>query len=160
MEKANKKIVEVEIELTNGVKKTLATLTKEDFILIKLDGKEVDGKCTSLSLKRGIVKDTPTEYIERRLFKYGPSKQQPEGSVVIMYDLTIPLTEETFNKIPFTHRLDLFAKALRIDKDHDEASGDGKPVEEKILDKASKLGLPPAALEAMKQAMKKHGFGK
>ena len=153
MEKANKKIAEVEIELITGQKKTLATLTKEDFPNIKLDGKEVDGKCTSLSLKRGIVKDTATEYVERRLFKYADND-------CVMYDLTIPLTEVEFNKIPFSNRLDLYVKALRIDRDHDCVTGGGKPVEEKILDKASKLGLPPVALEAMKQAMKKHGFGK
>jgi hypothetical protein len=164
MEKASKKIAEVEVELTDGTKRTLATLTMDDLPKVKLDGKPVmmDGKehFTSLSLKRGIVKDTPTEYIERRLFKYGPSQQQPEGSSVVMYDKPLPVTEEAFSKIPIGYRLAMYWKADRIDSDHVHASGDGRPVEEKILAKASKLGLPPAALEAMKQAMKKHGYGK
>lgn len=154
MEKAGKKITEVEIELKDGSKKSLATLTSTDFPNIKMDGKKDEkGTFTSLSLKRGIVKDTPTEYVERRLFKYADSN-------CVMYDLTIPVVESEFNKIPFSNRLDLYVKALRIDSDHNQVTGGGKPVEEKILDKASKLGLPPAALEAMKAAMKKHGFGK
>jgi len=154
MEKASKKIGEVEVELTDGTKRTLATLTKDDFVKVKLDGKKDDkGHFTSLSLKRGIVKDTPTDYIERRLFKYGNSE-------MYMHDLPIPVTEETFNKIPFANRLDKYAKALRIDSDHDQVTGGGKSIEEKILDKASKLGLPASAIEAMKIALKKQGFGK
>ena len=161
MEKANKKIADVEIEMTDGSKKNLLTLTKEDFPKVKLDGKpDASGKFTSLSLKRGIVKDTPTEYIERRLFKYGPSKQQPEGSAVIMYDKPLPVTEEAFNKIPLHDRITKYWKADRIDSDHAQVEGEGKPVEDKILDKASKLGLSPVALEAMKAVLKKHGFGK
>ena len=154
MEKANKKIQDVEIEMIDGSKKSLGTLTPVDFEKVKMDGKKDDkGTFTSLSLKRGIVKDTATEYVERRLFKYADND-------CVMYDLSIPIVEVEFNKIPFSNRLDLYVKALRIDRDHDCVTGGGKPVEEKILDKASKLGLPPAALEAMKQAMKKHGFGK
>jgi len=154
MEKASKKIAEVEIELTNGQKKTLATLTKEDFPLLRMDGKKDEkGNFTSLSLKRGIVKDTPNEYVERRLFKYSDAD-------AVLYDLSIPISEEAFNKVPFTNRLDLYVKALRIDRDHDMSSGGGKPVEEKILDKAAKLGLPANVLAEMKKAMAKHGFGK
>ena len=154
MEKASKKIGEVEVELTDGTKRTLATLTKDEFPKVKLDGKKNDkGHFTSLSLKRGIVKDDGKEYIERRLFKYG-------NSAMYVHDLPIPVLEETFNKIPFVNRLDKYAKALRIDSDHDQVTGEGKPVEEKIIDKAMKLGLPASAIEAMKAALKKQGFGK
>lgn len=154
MEKAQKKIADVEIEMLDGTKKNLLTLTKEDFPKVKLDGKpDASGKFTSLSLKRGIVKDTPTEYIERRLFKYGNSE-------MYVYDLAIPITETSFNAIPFANRIDLYSKALRIDRDHDQVVGGGKPIEEKILDKAEKLGLSAGALEGIRLAMKKHGFGK
>lgn len=154
MEKANKKIQDVEIELTDGSKIKMSTLTSVDFHLVKMDGKPDDkGTFTSLSLKRGIVKDTPSEYVERRLFKYGNSE-------MTMYDLSIPVTEAEFNKIPFSNRLDLYVKALRIDRDHDQVTGGGKPIEEKILDKASKLGLPQAVLDSMRKELKKHGFGK
>lgn len=154
MEKANKKIAEVEIEMKDGTKKSLTTLTSEDFPKVKLDGKADDkGVFTSLSLKRGIVKDTPTEYVERRCFKYA-------NADMVMYDLTIPITEATFNAIPFANRIDLYSKALRIDRDHDQVVGGGKPIEEKILDKAEKLGLPANVIADMKKALVKHGFGK
>ncbi len=160
MEKASKKIGDVEIELTNGQKRTLANLLQAELPLVKLDGKPVDGKFTSKTLERGIVKDTVTEYVERRLFKYGPSKQQPKGSEVILYDLSIPITEEAIEAMPFERKRTLIAKALRIDSDHEQITGEGKPIEEKILSKAAKLGVSAAVLADMKKIMLKHGFGK
>ena len=154
MEKASQKIQDVKIALIDGTEKSLGTLTSEDFPKVKLDGKADDkGKFTSLSLKRGIVKDTPAEYIERRLFKYA-------NADMVMYDLTIPITEASFNAIPFANRIDLYSKALRIDRDHDQVVGGGKPIGEKILAKAEKLGLPANVIADMKKALVKHGFGK
>lgn len=161
MEKAQKKITEFEVELIDGSKRTLATLTKEELPKVKLDGKENDkGKCTSITLKRAIVKDTATEYVERRLFKYGSSKQAPNGSEVIMHDLPLPVTESAITAMPLEKKRDLIWKALRIDSDHEQVTGEGKPVEEKIIAKAEKLGLPASVIADMKKALVKHGFGK
>jgi len=62
-----------------------SVMSLEQAKLLPLDGKEKDGKFTSLSLKRGLVKDAPTEYVERRVFKNADTE-------VIVYDLSLPLT--------------------------------------------------------------------
>ena len=79
----------VKIELEDGKTIDIIHLTL-DFLAkglpkFKLDGKEKEGKFTSLSLKRGLIKDTPTEYVERRVFKNADTD-------VVVYDLPLPLT--------------------------------------------------------------------
>lgn len=143
MEKASKKISEVEILLTSGIKKTLATLTKEDFPKIKLD----DDK--GFNLKRGVVSDDGKNYVERRFFK------RANNDAFVFGDLTIPLTEIEFNKLTFADRLNNYVKGKRVDWDSDQLNGGGKSIEEKIIDKAIKLGMPQKQIDDMRALLNK-----
>ena len=157
MEKA--KLNEIS-KITLEVAKTLAN-----------DGKEVDGKFTSLTLKRGLVKDDGKEYIERRVFR------NVDMTEVIVYDLPLPVSltqaKEMYGE---QDCLDAIWTAKRIKTDGEKA-GKGTADPEVTAQKASvklvaslrKMGQDKAADEIekvlkardeVKKGMKAHGFGK
>ena len=155
MEKALKKVSEVEIELNDGKKVTLATLTEKDFPNVKLD------KENGIPLKRGIVKDDGTNYVERRFFK------RTNNAKIVLFDLTIPLTEAEFNKLAFSVRLDNFVKGYRVAEDAERITGEGLASDDKAfiaLTKKMAKGQPLTVQEkAMAQTyykMKLAGFFK
>jgi len=178
MEKATKKISEVEIEMKDGTKKSLADLTQADLVNVKLDGKEdKDKNPTSITLKRGVVNDTTDVYTERRLFKYGNNPK------VVLYDLDLPKTKSALDKYTLEAILAYFWKSARIDTDHEQAGGEPISQEAKTVialikkaEKGEKLtepekavvrkwyqdkyGAPQEKVEAVKNGMKKHGFTK
>jgi hypothetical protein len=113
----------VKVKLSNGTEILIQNLTLEQAKLIPLDGKEKDGKFTSLSLKRGLVKDTPTEYIERRVFKNADTE-------VIVYDLSLPLSvKQAETMYGESDVLDAIWTAKRIKTDAIKAGkGQGDPI--------------------------------
>jgi len=149
-----------------------STMTIEQAKKLPLDGKlDSTGKATSLTLKRGLVKDDGKEYIERRLFKNADMKE------VVLYDLPLPLTlaqaKEMYKEADC---LDAIWTAKRIKTDGEKAGkGQGDPevaaqkASAKLVLNLRKLGQNKAAdeiekvlkeQEAMKKGMKNHGFGK
>jgi len=156
MEKAGKKVAEIEIEFQDGSKKKLSEIPEGKIKGLKFDGKQnAKGNFTSFTCKRGIVSDNGKKYIERRIFQ---NSDMAEG---IVYDLTIPLAEQEFNLIPFSTRLDMYAKSIRVYTDALKAGkGEKQMTPDKLLADALKLGLPASAIEAMKKELAKHGFGK
>ena len=168
MEKASKKASEVEVELNDGTKRTLATLKQSELNEVKLDGKSDNGVFTSITLKRAIVKDDEANgiYIERRLFKYGPSKTDKTPKVV-MFDLPLPTNEVELNKIALQTRLDYFWKSARIEEDHAHAAGEALTQETKSIiailkkaDKGEKLTIEETAMLKTYYKMKLGGFMK
>lgn len=149
----------------------ISKLTLEEARKLPLDGKVVDGKPTSISLKRGLVKDDGKEYIERRVFRNAGMAE------VIVYDLPLPLTLTQAKEMYGEQEcLDSIWTAKRIKTDGEKA-GKGTADPEVSAQKASvkliaslrKMGQDKAAddiekllktqLEAKKN-MKAHGFGK
>jgi hypothetical protein len=120
MEKAKS---DVKVKLSNGSEILIQNITIEQAKLIPLDGKEKEGKFTSISLKRGLVKDTPTEYIERRVFKNADTE-------VIVYDLTLPLNvKQAETMYGESDVLDAIWTAKRIKTDAVKAGkGQGDPI--------------------------------
>jgi len=149
----------------------VSKLTLEVAKTLKNDGKEVDGKFTSLTLKRGLVKDDGKEYIERRVFR------NADMAEVIIYDLPLPLTlTQAQTMYGEADCLDAIWTAKRIKTDG-EKSGKGTADPEVSAQKAGvklvaslrKMGQDKAAddiekvlkeKEAMKKNIKGHGFGK
>jgi hypothetical protein len=120
MEKAKS---DVKVKLSNGSEILIQNITIEQAKLIPLDGKEKEGKFTSISLKRGLVKDTPTEYIERRVFKNADTE-------VIVYDLSLPLNVKQAEAMyGESDMLDAIWTAKRIKTDAVKAGkGQGDPI--------------------------------
>jgi len=104
-------------------KNEFSVMTLDQAKLLPLDGKEKEGKFTSLSLKRGLVKDIPTEYIERRIFKNADTE-------TIVYDLSLPLTiKQAETMYGESDVLDAIWTAKRIKTDAIKAGkGQGDPV--------------------------------
>lgn len=159
MEKAGKKVNEIEIEFQDGSVKKLSEISEGKILGLKFDGKEKDGKFSSFTCKKGVVSDNGHIYIERRIFQ---NADMPEG---VCYDLPLPLTEAEFQKIPLEKRLTGFAKSERVDNDAIKAGkGQGTPNPEKDANKflasLEKTGVPKAKIEAIKKAMLAAGFAK
>jgi len=149
----------------------ISKLTLEGARSLILDGKVVDGQPTSLSLKRGLVKDDGKEYVERRVFR------NADMAEVIIYDLPLPLTlAQAQTMYGEADCLDAIWTAKRIKTDG-EKSGKGTADPEVSAQKAGvklvaslrKMGQDKAAddiekvlkeKEAMKKNIKGHGFGK
>lgn len=104
-------------------KNQYSTTTLEEAKKLPLDGKEVDGRFTSLSLKKGLVKDTPTEYIERRVFKNADTD-------FVVYDLALPTSLKSAEAMyGETDCLDAIWTAKRIKTDAIKAGkGQGDPI--------------------------------
>jgi len=119
MEKASKKVAEVEVEMQDGTKKNLATLTQADFPKVKLDSDK------GINLKRGIVSDDGQTYVERRFFK------RSNNDKIVLFDLSLPLTETAFNKLSFEERQGNYVKGKRISADAEQIGGEA-------LDEATK----------------------
>lgn len=104
-------------------KNEFSGMSLEEAKKLPLDGKEKDGKFTSLSLKRGVVKDTPTEYIERRIFKNADTE-------TVVYDLSLPLTVKQAEAMyGESDVLDAIWTAKRIKTDAIKAGkGQGDPI--------------------------------
>jgi len=146
-------------------------MTLEEAKKLPNDGKLVDGKFMSLTLKRGIVKDNEKEYIERRVFKNADMVEP------IVYDLPLPLNmtqaKEMYGE---SDCLDAIWTAKRIKTDAVKAGkGQGDPevqaqkASEKLVTSLRKLGQNKAADEVeallkkqaeIRKGMKSHGFGK
>ena len=127
MEKAKS---DVKVKLSNGSEILIQNITLEQAKLIPLDGKgnDVEGhpgvkKYTSLSLKRGLVKDTATEYVERRIFKNADTD-------FVVYDLSLPLTvKQAETMYGESDVLDAIWTAKRIKTDAIKAGkGQGDPI--------------------------------
>jgi len=161
-----KGVVSMEKAKVNEVSK----MTLEEARKLPNDGKEKDGKFTSLTLKRGLVKDDGKEYIERRVFR------NADMSDVVLYDLSLPLSwtqaKEMYGE---QDCLDAIWTAKRIKTDGEKA-GKGTADPEVTAQKASaklvaslrKMGQDKAAdeiekvlkaQEDVKKNMKAHGFG-
>jgi hypothetical protein len=119
MEKASKKIADVEIEMNEGSMKNLLTLTDKDFPNLKLDD---DG---GLNLKRGVVKDDGQMYVERRLFK------RSNNVKIVLGDLSLPLTKEALDKLGFEEVHSNYIKGKRISWDAEQIGGSGLNSEDK-----------------------------
>jgi hypothetical protein len=148
----------------------ISKLTLEEARKLPLDGKEKDGKFTSLTLKRGLVKDDGKEYIERRVFK------NADMNDVVIYDLPLPLTlKQAETMYGEADILDAIWTAKRIKTDGEKA-GKGTADPEVTAQKASaklvaslrKMGQNDAADDIekvlktqaeLKKGMKAHGFG-
>jgi len=100
-----------------------SVMTLEQAKKLPLDGKQVDGKFTSLSLKRGLVKDDGKEYVERRVFKNADTDY-------VVYDLTLPLSvKQAESMFGEADCLDAIWTAKRIKTDATKAGkGQGDPV--------------------------------
>ncbi len=85
MAKKQKSKKEKENKKEKAKKNEFSTMTLEEAKRLPLDGKEKDGKFTSLSLKKGLVKDDGKDYVERRIFKNADTD-------VISHDLPLPLS--------------------------------------------------------------------
>ena len=149
----------------------ISKLTLELAKTLKNDGKEVDGKFTSLTLKRGLVKDDGKEYIERRVFR------NADMTEVIIYDLPLPLTlAQAETMYGQADCLDAIWTAKRIKTDG-EKSGKGTADPEvtaqksgaKLVASLRKMGQDKAAddiekvlkeKESVKKGIKAAGFGK
>lgn len=175
MEIAKKDTKVVIIE--NGTEKeiNLVDLKVEQLPLVKLDGKE--GK--SITLKRALVAETPDNWVERRLFKYGDQDKR------VMYDLTLPKTNQEAIKLFGDNVVEYVVKAVRVESDHTQMTGEGvdpatkalakgisagvksgtlKPDQlaaiQAILAQAGIQGSAEAVVEKAKKDLKKSGFGK
>lgn len=73
---------EVEVELVSGKKTTLDQITDGVLGQVKLTQNKKGQE--SLPMKSGVMKETPTHLVERRLFKWGPMPSP------LVYDLPIP----------------------------------------------------------------------
>jgi hypothetical protein len=152
---ANEKLEKkVEIDLTNGTKKFLADLTPADLASIKLT--EKDGK-SYLSMKSEVIGQTPTHVTERRLYKWNVM------STLVMYDVKYGRTLDVLRKeltdgVVYAHATRDFIIAQ--DKLHNGIQTTKKPGDQKIMDEATKLGLPPEELAKIKAIMMTAGFGK
>ncbi len=147
MEKASKKVSEVEIELTDR-KVTLATITQADLSSLILD------KENGFPLKRGLVSDDGETYVERRLFK------RTNNAKVVLFDLPIPISEKAFNALSFATRHENFVKGYRVARDAEEIGGSGGPKltsEEK--DFARKMAsVDDATRKKVEDILRKSGF--
>ena len=155
MEKPAKKISEVEIEMLDSSKKTLATIQDKDFPNVKLDAEH------GLALKKGIVKDDGNVLVERRFFK------RTNNDKFVLYDLSIPLTEIELNKIPFAIRHGEFVKGIRISTDSDQLLGEGLTQDDKTfialtkkVAKKEKLTLEEQKYMQVYYGLLAKGFGK
>jgi hypothetical protein len=152
---ANEKIEKkVEIDLTNGTKKFLADLTPADLASIKLT--EKDGK-SYLSMKSEVIAQTPTHVTERRLYKWNVM------STLVMYDVKYGRTLDVLRKeltdgVVYAHATRDYIIAQ--DKLHNGITTSKKPEDQKIMEAATKLGLPPEELAKIKAIMMAAGFGK
>lgn len=136
------------------------------------DGKvDANGQFTSLTLKRGLVKDDGKTYIERRIFRNADMK------TVVVYDLALPTSlvqaKEMFGE---QDCLDAIWTAKRIKTDGEKAGkGQGDPevtaqkASVKLVTSLRKLGKTEAAneieallkrTEEVKKSLKAQGFGK
>ena len=133
-------------------------MTIEEARKLPLDGKVVDGKPTSLTLKRGLVKDDGREYVERRVFK------NADMTDVCVYDLPLPLTLASAKTMyGESGCLDAIWTAQRIKTDSTKAGKGGADPEkkaEKALSVLSAMGVSQEDIAKMKAEIKKHGFGK
>ena len=149
----------------------ISKLTLDEAKKLPLDGKLVEGKPTSITLKRGLVKDDGKEYIERRVFK------NADMSEVILYDLPLPLTLTQAKEMYGEQEcLDSIWTAKRIKTDGEKAGKGGADPEVtaqkasvKLIASLRKMGQDKAAdeiekvlkeKEAVKKNIKSHGFGK
>lgn len=151
IEKLEKKI---EVEMTNGTKKFIADLTTADLLNVKLT--EKDGK-TYLSMKSEVITQTPTHVTERRLYKWNVM------SSLVMYDVKYGRTLDVLRK-ELTDTV-VYGHATRDyiigqDKLHNGITTSKKPGDVKIMEEATKLGLPPEELAKIMAIMKQAGFGK
>ena len=148
-------------------KNEFSGMTLEEARKLPLDGKkdEKTGKFTSLTLKRGLISDDGKIYVERRIFRNADMQD------VVLYDLPIPLVESEFNKIPFSERLDHYAKSIRVYTDGVKAGkGQADPIAsgiknlDKIVSTLVAKGVPQAEAEKAVASARKQllasGFGK
>jgi hypothetical protein len=139
----------------------------------KLDvaGRVMEGTYTSLTLKRGLVKDDGKEYIERRVFR------NADMTEVVIYDLPLPLNmKQATEMYGEAECLDAIWTAKRIKTDGEKA-GKGtadpevtaKKSGEKLVASLRKMGQNKAAddiekvlkeKETIKKGIKAAGFGK
>lgn len=162
MEKAGKKVNEIEIEFQDGSVKKLSEIPEGKVLGLKFDGKEKEngkGDFTSFTCKKGVVKDTTELYIERRIFQ---NADMTEG---VCYDLTIPMTEIEFNKLPFEQRHSNYAKSIRVYMDGLKAGkGKGEITKDKLISDVNRMNVPDKVksklIAEIEKSMKEHGFGK
>ncbi len=154
---ANKK--KVEIEMTNGTKKLLVDLTPADLPNVKMTmKKDGDGKDTpNMTMKTEIVKETKTHYTERRLYKWTTMP------TLVMYDLNVPKTYDVWTKESTPeNRYDYGIGNWKIEQDklHNGVTTSKVPGDQKIMNEAAKLGLPPEVIAKIQAELIKAGFGK
>jgi hypothetical protein len=144
----------VEIEMKDGSKKSLSELTNNDLPNVKVASN--DKGETNLTLKSVILNENTTHKTERRIYKW---RTMP---AVAMYDVKYGKTLPTLSKeLGETNVYDYAIGNFLIEQDkvHNGVTG-GKPLDEKIVSSAEKLGLPKAEIDKIKAIMRAHGFGK
>jgi len=151
---ANSTEKKVEIELMDGKKKLLSELNNIDLPKVKLT-KNDKGE-TNLTLKSCLLNETPTHKTERRIYKWRTMEN------IAMYDVkyakTLPaLSKELGETNVYDYAIGNFL--IEQDKLHNGMAG-GKPLDEKIVASAEKMGLPKSEIDKIKAIMKEHGFGK
>jgi hypothetical protein len=149
----------IEIEMKNGSKKKLSELTDKDLEQVKLTlkkDKETGELLPNLTMKAEVIRSTETHDIERRLFKWTtmPSLK--------MYDLPVPKNYDIWTKeTTKEQRYDLGIANWKIEQDKVHCGiTSGKPLDQKIIASAEKLGMSKADVDKIKAIMKQAGFGK
>lgn len=149
----------------------VSKMTLEQAKVLPNDGKLVNGKFTSLTLKRGLVKDDGKDYIEKRVFR------NADMTDPVVYDLPLPLSmKQAIEMYTEGDCLDAIWTAKRIKTDAIKAGkGQGDPeitaqkAGDKLVVSLRKLGQNKAAdeIEAtlkrnaeVKKGLKAHGFAK
>ena len=143
-------------------KNEFSTMTLEQARKLPFDGKkDPDTKeFTSVSMKRGLVKDDGKEYIERRIFRNSDMED------VIVYDLPLPLTLDIAKAMyGESDCLDAIWTAKRIKTDAEKAGKGSKPKDpdklaSDLLGALGLKGVDKAKIDAIQKALKQAGFGK
>ncbi len=152
----------VKITMNDGKEKFLADLTQVDVASVKLT--EKDGK-SYLSMKSEVVSETPSHWVERRLYKWNVMP------TLVMYDVKYGKTLDQL-KADLSEAT-VYAHAMRDfiigqDKVHNGIVGESQADPMKNINKAVAAliakGVPQAEAQKLvamtEAALKKAGFGK